>query len=909
MPSGVNYPIFISNYQLPCAQQTQWKKNGKVAEKSTIPGGSSEEKFTIALCNALGSRVLGSPNICNKDELEHPWNPSRLKFKKNFFAGTLNVNSLLKVGKQKELELLLDRHDIQILAVQEIRFLDKNVTEKKIIEYLKASLLLNCVTEFKSHSERMSLLTMKCKYKLYTFINCHAPINEDYKKSPNKVEEFWDLLDDEMSKIPKSNVVILLGDFNTQIGREVYHIPIVGEYAAHQRTNRNGMRLVTICKNFQMKVMSTFFRKLPRRAKTWTSPNPMLGEFQIDHVAISKRNMKEIMNIKKSQKRGKINKYNTNRLQITQETLEIFQEEIKVTHHGKWQDLSKEITNAAQKTFGLAKHRKKSWWNQMCNDALEERTKHWKKWKCSEKTEHHDQFKQQRKDTARIIRGTFKSQLKRYQAPSICVKDENGKFSLCNAENCEILAKHFDQLLNCPEPKHKLEFSETTENLEEDIPPNAEEIKEAIINLKNNKASGEDSITAELLKWSQTKIIKKLQLRYLENREVISKILLNRIEITLDKELGEYQAGFRKGRSCSEQIFNLKSIIRHRILNSKDIVVTFIDFKKTFDSVDIETIDKTIREFGVNNKLANLIHETLTDMISKIKFMGEISKPIQINTGVRQGDGLSPLLFNCVLEKIVRIWKIKLKEQNISAVTLGRQNKSIEISFLAFADDFAIVSNNLKSATTQINILKEIANKAREIIQENGLEKSAVEERVRKMERAYGITKNFYNERCLSKNLKIRHYATVVKSECLYASECPVKTTKVWILISNDEIYRNIEDITETIRKRRLQFFGHIYRMDESRLTKRLLIYLWEKKATTSWIQEVKKDLERNNISEEEIIDREIFRKRILNMEGFQGRLKKKPGAKWSEDRNKQHSEKMKEYWWERKRKQLSEKN
>ncbi|XP_046815344.1 uncharacterized protein LOC124422638 [Vespa crabro] len=108
-------------------------------------------------------------------------------------------------------------------------------------------------------------------------------------KNPNKVEEFWDILDDRMSKIPKSNVVILLGDFNAQIGRERIQRTIVGEYAAHQRINRNGMRLITICKNFQLKVLLTFFRKLPRRAKTCISPNPCFqGEFQIDHVAISK---------------------------------------------------------------------------------------------------------------------------------------------------------------------------------------------------------------------------------------------------------------------------------------------------------------------------------------------------------------------------------------------------------------------------------------------------------------------------------------------------------------------------------------------------------------------------------------------------------------------------------------------
>ena len=38
----------------------------------------------------------------------------------------------------------------------------------------------------------------------------------------------------------------------------------------------------------------------------------------------------------------------------------------------------------------------------------------------------------------------------------------------------------------------------------------------------------------------------------------------------------------------------------------------------------------------------------------------------------------------------------------------------------------------------------------------NGLEKSAIEDRIHKMERAYGITKDIYNKKCMSTNAKIR---------------------------------------------------------------------------------------------------------------------------------------------------------
>lgn len=43
--------------------------------------------------------------------------------------------------------------------------------------------------------------------------------------------------------------------------------------------------------------MSTHFKKRSSKQKTWRSPNIYIGEFQIDHVAISYPNHKEILNV------------------------------------------------------------------------------------------------------------------------------------------------------------------------------------------------------------------------------------------------------------------------------------------------------------------------------------------------------------------------------------------------------------------------------------------------------------------------------------------------------------------------------------------------------------------------------------------------------------------------------------
>lgn len=51
-----------------------------------------------------------------------------------------------------------------------------------------------------------------------------------------------------MSKIPRMNVKILMGDFNAQIGGERKYRPEVGLYPAHKRTNKNGERLIDLCR-------------------------------------------------------------------------------------------------------------------------------------------------------------------------------------------------------------------------------------------------------------------------------------------------------------------------------------------------------------------------------------------------------------------------------------------------------------------------------------------------------------------------------------------------------------------------------------------------------------------------------------------------------------------------------------
>jgi hypothetical protein len=67
--------------------------------------------------------------------------------------------------------------------------------------------------------------------------------------------------------------------------------------------------------------------------------------------------------------------------------------------------------------------------------------------------------------------------------------------------------------------------------------------------------------------------------------KIFSKVI-KKLEIHYQDIIGEEQNGFRKRRQCVDGYFSLKLLIeKHKELN-KETHLTFIDYKKAFDSVN-----------------------------------------------------------------------------------------------------------------------------------------------------------------------------------------------------------------------------------------------------------------------------------------------------------------------------------
>ena len=61
-----------------------------------------------------------------------------------------------------------------------------------------------------------------------------------------------------------------------------------------------------------------------------------------------------------------------------------------------------------------------------------------------------------------------------------------------------------------------------------------------------------------------------------------------------------------------------------------------------------------LTEFGIPMKLVRLIKVNLNESYSKVRAGKHVSVVFPIRNGLKQGDALSPLLFTCALEYVIR---------------------------------------------------------------------------------------------------------------------------------------------------------------------------------------------------------------------------------------------------------------
>jgi sorting nexin-29 len=136
--------------------------------------------------------------------------------------------------------------------------------------------------------------------------------------------------------------------------------------------------------------------------------------------------------------------------------------------------------------------------------------------------------------------------------------------------------------------------------------------------------------------------------------KTFSKILLSKLIPYVDEIIVDHQCGFRRNRSTTDQIFYIRQVLEKKWEYNDTVHQLFIDFKKAYDSVRREVLYNILIEFGILRKLVGLIKMCLNETYSRFRIGKNLSDKFSIENGLKQGDALSPLLFNFALEYAVR---------------------------------------------------------------------------------------------------------------------------------------------------------------------------------------------------------------------------------------------------------------
>jgi hypothetical protein len=168
--------------------------------------------------------------------------------------------------------------------------------------------------------------------------------------------------------------------------------------------------------------------------------------------------------------------------------------------------------------------------------------------------------------------------------------------------------------------------------------------------------------------------------------KILSNIILGKIKPYVGKVMGDYQNGFRDGRSEIENIFALKIINKKLWEYNQHVQYLFIDFQKAYDPIHRDTLWKCMKEFKITTKLINMFKICAQKTRSAVRIEGTLSSFFENETGLKQGDPLSPILFNLALQKVI---------QSIKMVPSGTKFGTEQLNILAYADDIAIIGKKL----------------------------------------------------------------------------------------------------------------------------------------------------------------------------------------------------------------------
>lgn len=180
-------------------------------------------------------------------------------------------------------------------------------------------------------------------------------------------------------------------------------------------------------------------------------------------------------------------------------------------------------------------------------------------------------------------------------------------------------------------------------------------------------------------------------------QRLFHRILASRLNDALASNLN--QRGFRNLDGTLANILILEGYITSGNRMRRGRNLASLDIRKAFDMVSHHSILRALDRFGVDKITKAYIKQTLGNAHTTIHVGKHASKSIHIQRGVKQGDPLSPVLFNLVMDELLDVL-----DKSGRGATLENGSKLVA---MAFADDVIIVDDRDDHLALSLGVAEE----------------------------------------------------------------------------------------------------------------------------------------------------------------------------------------------------------
>jgi hypothetical protein len=150
--------------------------------------------------------------------------------------------------------------------------------------------------------------------------------------------------------------------------------------------------------------------------------------------------------------------------------------------------------------------------------------------------------------------------------------------------------------------------------------------------------------------------------------KIFTKVAMNRISHIATKVISPTQTTFLPGRYIMEGVIILHEIIHEMHRKKKDGLIFKIDFGKAYGKINWSFVQQTLRMNGFSPTWCRWIASLMEGGHVGVKINDQDGQNFQTKKGVRQGDPLSAIIFNIVVDMLAILIKRAKEEGQVAGV-------------------------------------------------------------------------------------------------------------------------------------------------------------------------------------------------------------------------------------------------